>query len=135
MEFKAGRVIAIVLAGILCVASASSDAEDQAPVVRYPTALHGVWLGEGAEYCKHPDSLDSDSRFVIAATKLTGYEDWQKPVSVRQISKAPQAWRVVSIQYRDGYTFDIVDIMVLRNKGSVLTIVSDEHSRSYFRCP
>lgn len=135
MRFGADKVIMTALAGMLCIANASSEAKDKAPVVRYPAALHGVWLGEGFEYCKNPDSLDSDSRFEITATKLTGYEDWQKPVGVQQVSKDPQAWRVVSVLHRDGYTFDTVDLMVLSSKGHVLTVVNKEHSKAYFRCP
>lgn len=134
MEFKASKAVAMVLAGMLCMASSHSMAKGKPGAVRYPAALQGIWLGQGSEYCKHPDSLDSDSRFEIAPNKLTGYEDWREPVSIQQISKGPQAWRVGSILHRDEYTFDIVEIMVLSSKGNVLTVVSDGHTKDYYRC-
>ena len=135
MKFQIRKAITIALAGMLCIACASSMANGKQAKAHYPAALQGTWLGQGPEYCKHPDSGDSDSRFEIAPSKLTGYEDWQEPVSIQQISKDPKAWRVVSILHRDEYTFDIVNIMVLGSKGNVLTVANEEHSKAYFRCP
>lgn len=100
----------------------------------YPAALEGVWLGGGAQYCKHPDSLDSDSRFEITPTKRVGYEDWSEPVRVTLISRDPMAWKVHSKLHIDESTFDIVQIMLLGSGGRVLTVVSDGHSMTYFRC-
>ncbi|KRA75936.1 hypothetical protein ASD78_08235 [Lysobacter sp. Root667] len=134
MEIKVGKAAVVVLAGVICMACTSVIAKGKAPAARYPAALHGVWLGSGPEYCKHPDSEGSDSRFVIAQSKLTGYEDWSEPVHIQQISKTPQAWRVASTLHRDDYTFDQVSIMLLSNKGGVLTVVSEKNSMAYYRC-
>lgn len=134
MNHRIGKAIAIALAVMLCMACASSMAKGKPTAARYPTVLQGVWLGQGPEYCQHPDSGDSDSRFEIAPKKLTGYEDWQEPVRIQQISKDPKAWKVGSILHRDEYTFDIVEIMVLSSKDSMLTVVSDGHTKAYFRC-
>lgn len=134
MEIKVGKAVSVALAVVVCMTCTSAIAKGKVPAARYPAALHGVWLGSGPEYCKHPDSEGSDSRFVIAQSKLTGYEDWSEPVRIQQISKEPRAWKVASTLHRDGYTYDLVDIMLLSSKGSVLTVVSEKKSMAYYRC-
>lgn len=134
MEFKASKAVAMVLAGMLCVAASNSVAKGKSGAVRYPAALQGVWLGGRAEYCKLPDSLDSDSRFEVTPAKLIGYEHWNKPLRIVQISKSPLAWKVISKTHFDDKVFELEDIYVLSSKGSVLTVVSDEQTKDYYRC-
>lgn len=136
MEIRIRHAIAMVLAGMLCVACAASVAKGKVAAVRYPAALHGVWLGgAGGAYCKHPDSLDSDSRFEITPTKLTGYEHWNKPLRIVQLSKEPMAWKVVSRTYFDEQEFELEEIYVLSGQElGRLTIVNVDQSKTYDRC-
>ena len=134
MEISASKAVAMVMAGVLCVASSNSVAKGKPGAVRYPAILQGIWLGEGREYCKHPDSLDSDSRFEITPINLIGYEHWNKPLRIVQISKAPMAWKVLARSYFDGSSVDMEDIYVLSSKARMLTVVSDGHTMAYYRC-
>ena len=139
MRFKVDKVVAMAMAmamaGMLCIASDSAEAKGKTPTVQYPKALHGVWLGEGMEYCKHPDSGDSDTRFEVTATKLTGYEHWNKPLSIVQVSKAPMAWKVVSRTYFDDASGELEEIYVLSgHQNRHLTIVNIDQSKTYDRC-
>ena len=135
MEFKARNAVAMVLAGVFFLASAHSVAKGKPSAVRYPAALHGIWLGEGREYCKHPDSLGSDSRFTITPTKLIGYEHWNKPLRIVQLSKEPAAWKVISQTHFEGQAVSLEEVYVLSGyKGDTLTIVNSSQSQTYDRC-
>ncbi|KRC36736.1 MULTISPECIES: hypothetical protein [unclassified Lysobacter] len=134
MEIKVEKAVAAALAGVLCMACTSAIAKGKAPAARYPAALHGVWLGED-EDCKNPDIGDSDTRFEVAATKLTGYEHWNKPLRIVQISKDPLAWRMISETRFDGSVFELQEVYVLSGyKNGTLTIVDSSQSRRYERC-
>ena len=135
MEFKARSAVAMVLAGVFFLASAHSVAKGKPSAVRYPAALHGIWLGEGREYCKHPDSLDSDSRFTITPAKLIGYEHWNKPLRIVQISKVPMAWKVASRSYFEGSSVDLEEVYVLSGyENRRLTVANTSQSTMYDRC-
>lgn len=135
MESKMSKAVAISMAVITGFVCADSIAKGRPSAVRYPAALHGVWLGEGREYCKLPDSLDSDARFEISSAKLIGYEHWNKPLRIVQISKEPIAWKVISQTNFDGKVFDLEEIYVLSGyKNGVLTIVNIDQSKTYDRC-
>ena len=136
MHSKIRAAIAIGLAGLLCSANASSIAKEKAPVVRYPAALHGIWQGEGREYCNHPDAGDSDVRMEIKADKLIDYEQWNAPTRVVRLSRSPQAWKIHSRLNIDEHWIDTEEIFVLSGQDSGrLTIVDSNRSMSYSRCP
>lgn len=127
---------AAALAGLLCIACTTSTAKGKAPAATYPAVLQGIWLGEGQEYCKRADSLDSDSRFEITASKRTGYEDWNEPLSVVQISRSPQAWKIVSNLYINEEPMRIEEVFLLSGQDNgALTVVSSGHTMTYYRCP
>jgi hypothetical protein len=135
MEFKASKAIAMVLAGMLCMASSHSMAKGKPGAVRYPAALQGVWLGGRAEYCKRPDSLDSDSRFEVTPAKLIGYEHWNKPLRIVQLSKEPAAWKVISQTHFEDQAASLEEVYVLSGyKGDTLTIVNSSQSHTYHHC-
>lgn len=135
MESKMSKAVVISMTVILCLVCADSIAKGKPSAVRYPAALKGVWLGEGAEYCKHPDSLGSDSRFEITPTKLVGYEHWNKPLRIVQISKVPMAWKVESRSYFEGSSVDTEEVYVLSgHKNRHLTVVNTSQSTTYDRC-
>lgn len=135
MEFSL-RCTAAALAGLLCIACASSVAKGKSPRAQYPAVLHGAWLGEGRDYCKRADSLDSDSRFEITAGKRTGYEDWNEPVSVVQISKDPQAWKIVSTLHINEDAMRIEEVFLISGQDNgALTIVNRQQAMTYYRCP
>lgn len=134
MEIKLGKAVAVALTGALLMVCVDSAAKGKPVAARYPAALHGVWISED-EDCKNPDILDSDTRFEVAAAKLTGYEHWNKPLSIIQISKRPLAWRVVSKTNFDDKVFELEEVYVLSgDKNSRLTVVSSDQSDTYERC-
>ncbi|KRD75926.1 hypothetical protein ASE43_13935 [Lysobacter sp. Root983] len=134
MEFKAGKVFAMALAGIVGMACCGAVAKGKSSAVHYPAALKGIWLGEN-EDCKNPDSLDSDARFEITPAKLIGYEHWNKPLRIVQISKVPMAWKVVSRTYFDGASVELEEIYVLSgHQNRYLTVVNIDQSNTYGRC-
>lgn len=129
------RIAAAALAGLLCIACTSSTAKGKAPAAAYPAVLQGVWIGEGPEYCKRPDAEDNDSRMQIAARKLTAYEDWREPVSVVQISKTPQAWKIVSQLHINEDTIRLEEVLLLSGEDNgALTVVNYRQSNTYYRC-
>lgn len=135
MELRASKAVAMVMAGVLCMGSSNSVAKGKPGAVRYPAILQGIWLGEGREYCKHPDSLGSDSRFTITPTKLIGYEHWNKPLRIIQLSKGPAAWKVISQTHFEDQAASLEEIYVLSGyKGDTLTIVNSSQSHTYDRC-
>ncbi|RDZ25975.1 hypothetical protein DX914_19115 [Lysobacter silvisoli] len=80
--------------------------------------------------------MDSDSRFEITAQKRTGYEDWNEPLSVAQISKSPQAWKIVSNLYINEEPMRIEEVFLLSGQDNgALTVVSSGHTMTYYRCP
>lgn len=134
MEFKAGRMFAMALAGIVGMACCGAVAKGKPGEVNYPAALKGTWLWE-SEDCKNPDSLDSDARFQITPAKLIGYEHWNKPLRIVQISKIPMAWKVVSRTYFDGASAELEEIYVLSgHQNGYLTVVNVGQSNTYRRC-
>lgn len=134
MEFKAGRVFAMALAGLVGMACCGAVAKGKPGAVHYPAALKGTWLWE-SEDCKNPDSLDSDARFEITPVKLIGYEHWNRPLRIVQISKDPMAWKVVSQTTFDGKTFELEEIYAISGyRNRRLTIVNSNQSNAYERC-
>ena len=134
MEFKVGKAVAIALAGMLCMACASSLAKGKAPVASYPKVLHGVWQADH-HTCRLPGNLDSDVRIEITADKLMDYEQWNKPVRVVQISRSPQAWKITSKLHIDESTFDHEEIYALSGQDNgLLTIVDENRALTYARC-
>lgn len=135
MESKVRNAIAMALSGMLCMACAVSVAKEKKAVARYPVELHGVWLGGDPERCKSPDSLDSDVRFEVAPTKLTGYEHWNEPLRVIQISKSPLAWKVVSRLHVYEDASNLEEIFVLNGRANKhLTVINSDQSTTYWRC-
>ena len=125
---KACLLLAIVLsAGCL-------PANGKQPRTTYPTQLHGVWQGDGST-CILPGNLDSDTRFEIKPDKLVGYEHWNEPTVVVQISKNPLAWKIKSRLYIGEYVGDTYEIYALSDPSlGMLTAISDSGSASYVRC-
>lgn len=135
MESKVSYAIAAAVAGMLCIACTASPAKGKAPAAAYPAVLQGTWMGDSPEACKRPDAADSDARFQIAARKLSGYEDYRVPVSVTQISKTPQAWKIVSQLHINEDTIRLEEVLLLSGEDNgELTVVNDKQSNTYYRC-
>lgn len=135
MEPRINRIAAGTLAGLLCIACTTSPAKGKAPVAAYPAVLQGTWMGDSPEACKRPDAADSDARFEIAPRKLSGYEDYRVPVSVTQISKTPQAWKIVSELHINEDTLRIEEVLLLSGEDNgALTVVNYRQANTYFRC-
>ncbi|WP_156087683.1 hypothetical protein [Lysobacter sp. Root667] len=134
MEFKVDKAIAIVLAGVLCMACAPSVAKGKVASAHYPKVLHGVWQADFPT-CKLPGNLDSDVRIEIKPDKLIDYEQWNSPVRVIQISRSPQAWKISSRVHIDESTFDHEEIYALSGQDNgQLTIVDGNRAITYARC-
>lgn len=135
MEPKLSYAAAAVVAGMLCMACTASPAKGKPPAVAYPAVLQGVWIGDSPDACKQPNATDNDSRMQIAARKLTAYEDWREPVSVVQISKTPQAWKIVSQLHINEDTIRLEEILLLSGEDhGELTVVNYRQSNTYYRC-
>lgn len=128
-------VIAILMAGVLWMPCTSVSAKVKGTGADYPAALHGIWEG-GVSECKLPGNPDSDVRMEISAKELIDYEEWNEPVKVVQISKDPQAWRIVSkLHLDDGDVFEVADIFLISAEDNArLTVVNKQQSMSYLRC-
>ncbi|KRA16352.1 hypothetical protein ASE43_13925 [Lysobacter sp. Root983] len=128
-------VIAAAAAGLLCIACTASPAKGKPPAAIYPAVLQGTWMGDSPEACKGPDAADSDSRFQIAPRKLSAYEDWREPVSVVQISKTPQAWKIVSQLHINEDSIRLEEVLLLSGEDNgELTVVNHKQSNTYYRC-
>lgn len=135
MKPKAQCVATALMAGMLCMACASTSAKGKQARAVYPAELHGIWEG-GVSVCKLPGNPDSDVRMEIGAGKLVDYEEWNEPVRVVQISRNPKAWKIVSkLHLDDGDVFDVEDIFLLSAEDNGrLTVVNSQTSMSYLRC-
>lgn len=128
------NAIAAILAVLFCVACTASAARSGSAVVAYPAVLQGVWQGD-APGCKLPGDVDSDMRLDIAANKISAYEDWSAPSSVVQISKAPQAWKIVSQKHVNEDSIRLEEIFLLSGEDqAALTIVNIDQAHTYHRC-
>ena len=122
----------LLLAITLSIACLPVDGKQ--PAARYPSQLHGVWQAAGNK-CVFPGDLESTSRFEIEPDKLVGYEHWNEPTVVVQISKNPLAWKIKSRLYIGEYVGDTYEIYALSDPSlGMLTAISDSGSASYVRC-
>lgn len=135
MEPKPSHTIAAIVAALFCIACTGSPAKGKAPAAAYPAVLQGVWIGDSPDACKQPNADDNDSRMQIAARKISGYEDWREPVSVTQISKTPQAWKIVSQLHINEDTIRLEEVLLLSGEDhGALTVVNYRQSNTYYRC-
>ncbi len=124
----------LLLAIAILVLSPPVHSDELGAVQRasYPKVLRGVWdLAPNA--CNASAMSDSDSRFEISRSVLQGYEHTDTPRSIRRISDAPQAWRIVAIS--DIAPVEIqggAEIFIL--EGDYLTISDGTFARTYVRC-
>ena len=115
-----------------CGRRADSGKSNAKQVVSYPSALRGVWdLAPHA--CIATETSDSDSRFSIERHALHGYEHRDVPRSIKKISDAPAAWRIVAISNIAPEEIQgDSDIYIL--DGKYLTISNGSSSETYIRC-
>lgn len=129
-----GAPISMLIAVSLLSTACSSMSAIAAPG-RLPRELHGTWQG-GVDRCALPGDPDSDSRIIIEATKVEGYEDWSEVLQVAALSRTPLAWKVrtrLHIPLED--PVEVTEILLIsgEDKGQ-LTIVNESQSTTYLRC-
>ena len=129
-------IAAIALAGIALCATCAADAAKLGGARRneLPRVLRGTWE-IGPELCKLPGNGDSDSRIVIEARKINGYEHWSQILAVTQISTVPLAWKVRRRDDAQGDIFEVEAIFSItsEDQGS-LVIIDSSQDVSYRRC-
>lgn len=109
---------------------AASDGVGLAP--GFPPQLFGIW-DLGPRPCRLPVNEDSDSPIRIEAGMLHGYEHFDMPVRIEQISDAPTAWRIVSTEtYLGSQVTEQVRIFVLADDSLVVT--DGTQARQYRKC-
>ncbi|TXH68708.1 MAG: hypothetical protein E6Q88_09740 [Lysobacteraceae bacterium] len=97
-----------------------------------PAELRGTW-DYGPDTCHIAEDVENDTRLQIEAHAIVGYEHRDAIRSVRRISRAPSAWRIVVVS--DIAPKDIQrmgDIYVLNRDR--LTITDGESTKTYLRC-
>ena len=115
-----------------CGRAADSGKSNVKPVLRYPKALRGVWDLAPLD-CRASGIWDSDTRFLIDANALRGYEHTETPRSIKKISNAPEVWRIVAISNIAPEEIQgDADIYIL--DGKYLTISNGSSSETYIRC-
>ena len=111
--------------------STHASSDDKATAI-YPDAILGIWE-LGPELCELPGNTDSDGRIAIERDKLIGYEEYNVPLRVFQISRSPKAWKIKSVLriYEDRH----IDYQIFALTGpDRLTVVSDTSSYELSRC-
>lgn len=127
------RAALLVAATCVLLASAMTGAAASDAASVYPEQLHGHWMPRDMG-CPSPINYDSDALVVIDRDRLAHYEDANKPMKVRQVADAPQAWVIDSLLNvsGDGYDIPVTEVFVLA--GSALTIVGTDIVDTYRKC-
>lgn len=125
-----GAMMAATLLSTSCASTSTSVGLGQ-----LPRELRGTWQGR-VNRCTLPGDPDSDSRIIIGATKVEGYEDWSEVLEVAPLSRGPLAWKVktrLHIPLEDASEITEIFLISGEDKGR-LTIVNESQSNTYERC-
>lgn len=102
--------------------------------IEYPVELIGIWQGDELT-CRLPGNIDSDTRMEIKPDRLLDYEQWNEPISIRQISVRPNAWEIISRLHIDERAIEHHEIYVLHGfQQGTLTVIDESRSAVYARC-
>lgn len=99
-----------------------------------PATLRGTWeIGPGP--CRFPGNADSDSRLVIDANRIKGYEDWSEILAITQIASLPLTWKLKTRQHYQENTIELdLIVSVTGKKQDTLVIVDESRGELYVRC-